>query len=520
MTIQRLPVVTSVDPEEVVATNPCFEGSGTLNVMYDKYSDERLYATQRQAVTVTADASLEVAVSDKGRGAYFWETAESLYIVNDNKIWRGYGNEVGVISVGRDPVYLIETTTRLVILDPENNEGWYIDEGTPNVRTKISDANFPPNQDPPRTLTGGGVWLDGFLFVMDTEGIIWNSVINDATSWSGIDFITAERERDDGVYLAKHRDHIVAFGSATIEFFYDAGNAVGSPLQRRGDIFYNVGCIDRKSIFNTGEKLFFIGAEKSGTIGLYEVSNFKLNKISDFTIDRSLSFVLFKESQQLLLAGGMVDNHYLCYITFLEDGNNTWDPTCTFVFDVTTKQWSQYTTSILDLTDFPIVAVADKVSVGTIAPVLLLLNGDTLEFRQDNSPIDTSGESGYFIIDDYIEDQDDYVLPPTLVDADNIQMEIILGEVDFGTQTNKFGYRLEVIGTGVFDATGSEDIMVSWSDDHYNTFSTERSLSTTMRQKLTRLGMFKRRAHKIAYTGVDMLRVEALELDVRMSRYA
>ena len=45
---------------------------------------------------------------------------------------------------------------------------------------------------------------------MNDDGVIYNSDFNNPTVFPATGFLTAERENDKGVYLAKHHDHIVA----------------------------------------------------------------------------------------------------------------------------------------------------------------------------------------------------------------------------------------------------------------------------------------------------------------------
>ena len=102
--------------------------------------------------------------------------------------------------------------------------------------------------------------------------------------------IDTEREADSVAYLGKHRDHIVALGHRTIEFFYDAGLTNGSPLQRRQDIFHNIGTPFANSVIELGDEIYFIGQEPSGVQGVYVLRNFQIEKLSN----RSLDFLLNK----------------------------------------------------------------------------------------------------------------------------------------------------------------------------------------------------------------------------------
>ena len=95
--------------------------------------------------------------------------------------------------------------------------------------TIMSFGALPQNNS--LTLAAGLVVLDQTMYVLDTQGTVWGSAIGNALDWTdALNYITAEKEEDAGVAISKHYDHVVVFGTRTIEFMYDAGNPTGSPL--------------------------------------------------------------------------------------------------------------------------------------------------------------------------------------------------------------------------------------------------------------------------------------------------
>ena len=82
-----------------------------------------------------------------------------------------------------------------------------------------------------RTTVPGIVYLDSYFFVMDTNAVIYNSALNDPTSWDALDIITAEKEPGAGVALAKSQSYVIALKEWSTEFFYNNGNSPGSPLE-------------------------------------------------------------------------------------------------------------------------------------------------------------------------------------------------------------------------------------------------------------------------------------------------
>lgn len=520
MTITRLPVTTSVDPE-AAGGGDITNGALAKNALYAQYPNQKLYITQRPGVSVRERATDTEDVPAAGRGIIYWDAVNAYYIVNNDTVYKGgYSSPLGVtMSAGRDPVTMLEIGTYLVILDAENNEGWYIEDSADTTLVQITDTDFPgniANVD----MAGGGAVLNGTLYVMDTEGRVYGSELNDPTAWDALNVTGATREQDTGVYLTKHHDHIVTIGVKSIEFFYDAANAVGSPLERRSDISYRTGATDRKSVYNTGDHIYFFGAERTGTSGIFEINQFTLSKISNDTIDTYMAITRARTKFDFIIAGATVGDHRLVFITSIApDSTTAWLPQYTLVYDASVKAYTQFETDIADVTAFSVVQTTERSSVDLREATLLFVSGDVGFFDLTFSRLDSYGAQAY-IDDDYFEFQDDYIQDIGQDETSPIEFMFRLTETDFDMITNKFGHRLGLVGTTTSVAEDLSPIMISWSDDHYRTFSTERDLDTGLNRSLTRLGKFKRRAHQIRYTGQDILRIEALEMDLRASQYA
>lgn len=520
MTIVRLPIAASVDPESA-GGGDITNGSLAKNALYSKYPDGRLYATQRPAISIREMASNTPDVPAIGRGIIYWDAVNAYYFVNNDTVYQGgYSSPLGTnITAGRDPVTMLELANYLVILDAENNEGWYIESSAPTTLTQITDTDFPGNMANV-DMAGGGAVLDGTLYVMDTEGKIYGSEINDPTDWDALNVIGVTREQDTGVYLTKHHDHIVAIGVKSIEFFYNNANPVGSPLERRSDISYRTGATDRKSVYNTGDHIYFFGAERTGTAGLFEINQFTLSKISNDAVDTYLAVTRARTKFDFLVAGATVGEHRLIFITSLAPVSTTsWSPQYTLVYDAENRAFSEFDTSIADISAFSVVATTERSSVDLREATLYFVSGDVGFFDLTFARLDSFGAQAY-VDDDYIVNQDDYIQDIGQDETQTLEFILRFGESDFDMLTNKFGHRLALIGTTTSAGADDTPIKISWSDDHYRTFSTERDLDTGLNRSLTRLGTFRRRAHQLRYTGQDVLRIEAIEMDLRASQFA
>ena len=171
--------------------------------------------------------------SAQGHGATVWTNstsgAQKVYAVAGSSAYLMAGGTSAAIINGtfavatNEMVDWLQTYNGTSIVLKCSSAAYGINTST-DVATKITDGQYP-------SLTARGlVFLDGTYYVMDKDGTIWGSDSNDVFSWTSLNQISAAIEPDGGVCLAKSGQYVVAFGNYTTEFFYDAGNATGSPL--------------------------------------------------------------------------------------------------------------------------------------------------------------------------------------------------------------------------------------------------------------------------------------------------
>jgi hypothetical protein len=541
MAITRIPAMTSLDPE---AQGAGFvkdgAGQSAVNVMYSQYTDKTGYATQRPPIVVYADPPN--TLQHQPRGVYYWEAAKTLLAVDFSKVYVGaYASSLGTIGDGPDPVFFIEVSeTELLINNPQNNELWLCTNSGGSV-TMAAYTNAQADLFN-EGLAGGGVTLDGYVFLMSKKGKIYNSPIGDlGSAWNPLDFISCLRVVDDGVFLTKQQENIVAFGTSSIEFFYDAGQPTGSPLKRRDDIVYNVGAVDYKAIHNNGEHIFWVGSSALGSMGFYKLQDFQKEYVSNDSIDRWLNDTLFSDNRSVIVSGGTIGQHYNVYVTSVsrEDWFNeveVYSPIYTAVYDHSIRTWiGSYETNLYfdmlapndERGAFGVVSVAERFGMDLIGQTIQFFDGklgifSTSDVIQDGILIGAyaTSDGGFESEREYCYDQDGYVEATGVTGEVPINFQLTTQEWDGDTYTNKFLHRFAVVGKSRPTSENQEPFYISWTDDAYNTFSEPRELSSLMDRKLTRLGKFKRRAFRIEYAGKDSIRIEAFELDTRRAGYA
>lgn len=177
--------------------------------------------------------------------------------------------------------------TATIYITSTDNTGWYYQPA--GTVTKISDAQYPGNNS--RTLAGFGAHMDGYAFQMDTRGSIWNSDLNSITSWTATGVINANLYPDQGVGCIRWKTYIIGFGTESMEFFYNARNASGSPLSRIPSMAQKIGAVSADAITAISDTVFFCGSTPAGGLSV-------------FTWDGGLSRISPPEIDNLLLLAG------------------------------------------------------------------------------------------------------------------------------------------------------------------------------------------------------------------------
>lgn len=445
-----------------------------INVIFDKIKNaltgkETIYVCKRPGFsthTTPQAGSIGTAVrvwASQGGGT----KVISAFGGTNSTIYDGT-TDLGDIT-GR-AVFLDEATvssTPTILIPSTDGTAWYYQDG--GSPTKISDADFPGNAG--RTITGHFVAVDGYLFIMDTGGRIYNSDLNSVTSWTSTSFLTAQMYPDKGVGLARYKDQIVAFGKETIEFFHITDNVDGSPLARTQQAFIRIGCASEKGYTQMEDTIAWVSTTDRGGCSIYKLDGFQAKRISTATIDA-----------QLALAGP--NNVRVSCVKML--GKTfifAYAGTLTFAYQLEDDIWTQWSSGAPLWSDIS-VATAGSWQVYTVSDL------------RDSGKVYTINPSAYVYTDD----------------GSSYTMTIQTSKLDFDTNDRKFYHRLEFIGDVQSSTT---TLNVSWSDDDYQTWSTVRTVDlSSNRSHLTQLGSARRRAFKFTNSSNVPIRLEAIEVSL------
>ncbi len=154
-----------------------------------------------------------------------------------------------------------------LVMSSTDNTAWYYDTGVA-ITTKITNGDFPGNAG--FILAGGFAHMDGYPFIMTTDGKIWNGDVNSVTAWTAGNFVSANSYPDRGIGCVRQRDKIMAFGTESVQFFYNAANPTGSPLARIESMTLRVGCISADAIAQAEDSVYWCGSSPQGGLSVYQ----------------------------------------------------------------------------------------------------------------------------------------------------------------------------------------------------------------------------------------------------------
>lgn len=414
---------------------------------------------------------------------------------NAIKIWTGKGSGGDVISAFGDTnstIYngtssigsvtgkvreITETfvgTTPTLVFPIDNSRLYYYPDG--GALTQVTDIDYPGEAG--LTTTGTVVHLNGYAFIMTTDGRIWNSDLGSISAWSATSFVSSNMYPDKGVGLARYKDLIVAFGRETVEFFRDVGNATGSPLHRVPEGFIKVGAYSETAIAQLEDTVVWVSSSDLGGLSVYMLDGYKPTRISDNAIDNKIAL---SSGNVIHVTGAKLGGKTLFFISFAA---------VTFVYSVEDQTWHEWAPG-----------------GGSILWHKFAGHSSATPVNYSVSRTSTSGKV-YKI---------NPIAPVYTDDGAAFTSVLQTSKLDLGVENRKFLSRLTLVGDNDIQ---THPVNISWSDDDYNTFSTPRTVDLVNNRKyLSNCGSFRRRAFQITDSTSRPFRWEALELDFKLGKH-
>lgn len=318
------------------------------------------------------------------------------------------------------------------------------------------------------------VYMDGYVALPIANGDdIYNSGINMPDSWASSDFISAEMYPDITQGLVRQNNQMVAFGAGSIEYFFDAANASGSPFARNDGAAQHMGTPNMATVTAHEKNIYFVSQAEIGGRAVWEIDAFKPTKISLEWVDQLLD----AEGTNISAAMSYMvrTNGHQFYVLNLTSR--------TIVYDVEEKMWHEWSSNSAG------VDALFMCNYGADGPGHAYLqhatNGNIYKF--DSSVYQDNGVA--------------------------ILMTAITSLIDLDNNNRKTCS----IFTLICDHTDVSSLVnISYSDDDYKTWSTPRTMDLIQRPFGTRWGKFRRRAWKVQYTDNLPFRAESYEIETNM----
>jgi len=262
------------------------------------------------------------------------EYGDKLYVVSNDTLYRvestGAKVLLGTINTNVGRVSMahngINNGHEILIVDGTNG---YIYDSVLDTVVQIVDGDFP------QTATHAQ-FMDGYFIVNDPSitGQFAISSLYDGTAWSGTDIATAERSPDKLQAIVVSDRVLYLIGSKTSEAWVNTG-ALDFPFAAMQSGFNQWGTVAPHSATEASGVTFWLAQNDEGVGQVVQASGGQVQVISTFGISGELSKITVLDDAY----GWTYQYHHHTFyvLTFPTAGK-------TFVYDIVTKQWHQWST--------------------------------------------------------------------------------------------------------------------------------------------------------------------------------
>ena len=405
-----------------------------------------------------------IALNQPGRGLFFWQG--DSYAVYGSVLYRN-GVSVGTGLDTTNGLYkfdsILGATPKLVLGNGAKTYAYTVAGGlTADLHT--IDSDFPA------VVVKGFAYLNGPLYVMQSQAVIWGSAVNSvsvAGDWDPLNFIRAQIEPDQGVFMSKQLVYVVALKQWSTEYFFDAGNATGSPLGSVQGMKVHYGCAHGESVQKIDDVLCFLSTNQTASLQVSMLNQGAFKVVSTPSIDRLLNGI----NTTTIYSWQLKMNGHSFYVITFKEGN------LTLAYDIVQDLWFQWTDANGDY--FPIVA-------------------SSYDSQQRHLLQHESNGELYYISSTTYKD----LATPIVVD-------IITPNFDGDTYRRKQLNAMKFVG----DQVEGSVLKVRRTDDDYNTWSMWRTVNLGDKTPmLTNCGTFKKRAYHLRHEQDLPFRIRAIEV--------
>ena len=160
---------------------------------------------------------------------------------------------------------------------------------------------------------------------------LWITALLDGTSIDPLEFASTEGSPDGLVAVAANFREVWAFGTNSIEVWYDSG-ATDFPLQRIQGAFNELGCAAPYSVAKMDNGLFWLGRDRRGEGIVYRANGYSGVRISTHAVEWQIQ--QYGDISDAIAYTYQQDGHSF-YVLVFPSANTTW------VYDAATQAWHE-----------------------------------------------------------------------------------------------------------------------------------------------------------------------------------
>jgi len=246
----------------------------------------------------------------------FVVSGTELYKINTSYVATKLGNVSGT-----GPVSMADNGTQLFIAC---NGPSYIYNNTTSTFGQITDPDFP-----------GAVtvaYIDGyFVFNEPNSQKMWVTVLLDGTSIDPLSFASTEGSPDGLIAVASNFREVWAFGTNSIEVWYDPGNP-GFPLERIQGAFNELGCAASYSVAKLDNSIFWLGRDRRGQGIVYRAEGYTGKRVSTHAVEWQIQ--QYGDMSDAIGYSYQQDGHTF-YVLIFPTADTTW------VYDAAAGAWHE-----------------------------------------------------------------------------------------------------------------------------------------------------------------------------------
>lgn len=191
----------------------------------------------------------------------------------------------------------------------------------------------------PFTGAGNIVYQDGYGLVNQVGSFtVWQSGLNDFSTWSALAFGSEDGQPDNVVSLAYFHEQVVLFKQDNTAFWINAGS-IPFAFQRLEGVYPHRGIAAPNSVCSADESLLWLGQGEEGQGTIYLTDGYRPERVSTFAIEFQIA--QYPTITDCVALAYQIEGHTFAVFSF-PSGNATWVYDLTASRRMQTPMWFQW----------------------------------------------------------------------------------------------------------------------------------------------------------------------------------